>query len=109
MRVFNLMEMADKYEPFNVWNKKIKKLEPDLVHFMLSLGEIENEPEYEAPSSERLKEALMIVANHIHKYSSEFVEALNVPLNEEASSFPAWAFCGFLNSYFVENVPCDDE
>ena len=109
MTLFSLSPMAETYEPFNVWNKELENsIFQDLVPFVLSIGEIENEPEYEPPSNDRLKELLMLIAKQIHTNDSVFVTATKDAVNKEKPPFPSWAFCEFLNRYFAENVPCDE-
>ena len=106
LHIANLCPMAGRFEPFSVWNTKLKERHfPDLVNFILSIGDINEQPEYEPPSDERLREALLRVVSQMSKSHEAFFRVYNeIAESSDHGTIVKWNFAAFLNSYFSDNI-----
>jgi hypothetical protein len=106
MTPFNLIQMGGKYDVFNSWNKILtKKIFPNLIEFVFSIAVCPEEPVYQPPSKERLREALNVVWNKIGESNGEFVKMYRQFGFDSPSCTSLEAeFANFLSGYFNQNI-----
>ena len=106
LHLCNLCPMSGRFEPFATWNPKLSSLYfPDLVNFVLSIGDIDEQPEYEAPSDGQLREALLRVVAQINKSHDAFVRVYNeIADSSDHAAVVKWNISAFINSYFTDNI-----
>lgn len=106
MTPFNLIQMGGKYDVFNSWNKILtKKIFPMLIEFVFSIAVCNEEPVYQPPSKERLREALQVVWSKIGESNGEFVKMYKQLAFESLPCTSLGAgFANFLTGYFNQNI-----
>ena len=101
--------MGDKYAPFQGWNHRlVKHIFPELVNWVLSIGDEYEEPHYEQPSEDELKEALLVIVKKITEKRDDFQKVYNELVANEPRNVVGWNFASFVQGYFDENVKQDN-
>ena len=104
---FNLISYGGKYKRFSSWNKYIQRnIFPDLVNFAFSIAEIDEVPEYPAPSPERLEKSLKTVLHFMSEAKEKFSKRFKELLNERADLVQpvGWNIGAFVQSLFKNNI-----
>lgn len=106
MQIFNRKLMTGKYSVFENWNAKLEhQYLPDIMNFVLSIGDCEEDVRYEPPSEAKLQEALLRVVKQMSQYHDEFFQVYHEISNgEDHSAVVKWGLYGFFNSFFSDNI-----
>ena len=111
MQIFNRKLMTGRYEVFSNWNTKLsQQYFPDLMNFVLSIGDCEDEVVYQAPSEDQLRVALLRIVKQMSISHEAFFKVYNEVANSsDYEAVVKWELYAFFNHFFsdnIEEVPC---
>ncbi|KAH0788685.1 GTPase-activator protein [Histomonas meleagridis] len=102
---FNMMPLSGRYAEMSAWDDELyNDIFPNLMNFVFSVAELNEQPKYEPPKPEELRQALEYVLERISINSVKFKERYSV-ITQTQTNYPVvgWNIGTFLLNFFKDN------